>query len=126
MTFPGSVGAKGTRIAGAGAIIRPRACGTGDAKARLPSLDSASENKGVNTSTYVGLILSVPIIWGNERKQDGAISFGNGATSKNSPITGNIPGVVGSRVGVHLDTIDVNLEISTVRVRALPVAKGLV
>ena len=128
MTFPGSVGAKGTRIAGAGAIIRARACGTGDAKARLPSLDSASENNGVNTSTYVGLGLSVPIAGRNVRKHDGAISFGNGATSKNSPITGNIPGVVSSRVGVHLDTIDVNLEISTVilRVRALPIAKGLV
>ena len=131
MTFPGGVRAKGTRIAGAGAIIRARACGTGDAKARLPSLDSASENKGVNTSTYVGLsprIRLVPIDGRNVRKQDGAISFGNGATSKNSPITGNIPGVVGSRVGVHLDTIDVNLEISTViiRVRALPIAKGLV
>jgi hypothetical protein len=96
----------------------------------LPSLDSASENKGVNTSTYVGLLVPiiVPIDGRNVRKQDGAISFGNGATSKNSPITGNIPGVVGSRVGVHLDTIDVNLEISTViiRVRALPIAKGLV
>ena len=129
MTFPGSVGAKGTRIADAGAIIRARACGTGDAKARLPSLDSASENKGVNTSTYVGLsprIRLVPIDGRNVRKQDGAISFGNGATSKNSPITRNFPGER-SRVGVHLNSVDVNPEIpAVIGVRALPIAERLV
>ena len=70
----------------------------------------------------------MPILRRDIGKRDDVGSFGNGASSENSPVTGRFPSVGGAGIGIHLNSVDVNLEISTIvrRVRALIITEGLV
>jgi len=125
------VGTEGARVAGAGTIIRARACGARDALVRITTLVSASQNKGVDTSSNVGSsvrIRLVPLLRRNVGKCDIVVSRSNGGSSKNDPITGYFPGVIGARVWIRLHSIDVHSQISTqIRVVvALIIAEGLV
>jgi hypothetical protein len=125
------VGAKGAWIASAGTIIRARACRALNTIPWVTALDCASEDKRVDTSTNVRRIVRiglVPFLRRNIGKQDGVISLGNGAGSKNGPITGYLPGVSSARVRIHLNSVDVNQQTST-KIRiviALIVTEGLV
>ena len=122
-----SVGTEWARIAGAGTIIRASACRTLNTIAWLTDLDSAGKDERVDASADVR-ILRIPSSRGDIGKHNGAISLGNGASSKNSPIAGDLPRVSTTRVGIHLYSIDVNQQISTniVIVIALIVAERLV
>jgi len=126
-----SVGTEWARIAGAGTIIRASACRTLNTIAWLTDLDSASKDERVDASTDVGLIVRIGLVPSSRRnvgKHNGSISLGNGASSENSPIAGDLPRVSTTRVGIHLYSIDVNQQISTniVIVIALIVAERLV
>jgi len=60
-------------------------------------------------------------------KQDGVAALGDGASSKHSPLRGVIEIVKRTRVGIYLDTVDMDRKIAAAReLVAQVIAKGLV